>query len=541
MFGPNLPRCAGRSRRTYFPQPLAFVQGAFGARPAAVEVAYPDAVSLAEAHAGRRDLRPKRTAAGATVGRAGDCAFRPEPERAVKPDGRGRLMFQKVLIANRGEIAVRIVRACQELSIPTVAVYSDADRESLHVRLADESICIGPASSRESYLAIPRLISAAEITNADAIHPGYGFLAENAQFAEVVESSGLTFIGPAPDAIRRMGDKSVAKSTMKAAGVPVLPGSDGVIESAEAALALAASVGYPVILKAKDGGGGKGMRVVESAEDLERQFQMAGTEAAAAFGSGALYLEKYLTAPRHVEIQLLGDHHGNAVHLFERDCSIQRRHQKLVEESPSPGLPEATRRAMGEVARRGALQIGYRGLGTMEFLLDQDGSFYFMEMNTRLQVEHPVTEFVTGLDLVKLQIKVAAGERIPFLQEEVRQTGHSMECRINAESPYQGFRPCPGKVTAFHAAGGPGVRIDSHVYAGYTIPPHYDSMIAKLITYGADREEAIQRMARALRESVVEGVDTTIPYHLDILADPDFRAGRVDTRFVERKQAVVTT
>jgi len=314
-----------------------------------------------------------------------------------------------------------------------------------------------------------------------------------------------------------------------------------VIESAEAALALAASVGYPVILKAKDGGGGKGMRVVESAEDLERQFQMAGTEAAAAFGSGALYLEKYLTAPRHVEIQLLGDHHGNAVHLFERDCSIQRRHQKLVEESPSPGLPEATRRAMGEVARRGALQIGYRGLGTMEFLLDQDGSFYFMEMNTRLQVEHPVTEFVTGLDLVKLQIKVAAGERIPFLQEEVRQTGHSMECRINAESPYQGFRPCPGKVTAFHAAGGPGVRIDSHVYAGYTIPPHYDSMIAKLITYGADREEAIQRMARALRESVVEGVDTTIPYHLDILADPDFRAGRVDTRFVERKQAVVTT
>ncbi len=442
-------------------------------------------------------------------------------------------MFGKVLIANRGEIAVRIIRACQELGVSTVAVYSDADRDSLHVKIADESICIGPAPSRESYLSVTRILSAAQISNADAIHPGYGFLAENAQFAEAVESSGMTFIGPSPDSIRTMGDKAVAKSTMKAAGVPVLPGSDGTVDTVASAIELAERVGYPVILKAKDGGGGKGMRVVNEAEDLERQYQMAQTEAAAAFGNGALYLEKYLRAPRHIEIQLVGDSFGHAVHLFERDCSIQRRHQKLLEESPSPGLDPRTRETMGRVACEGALAIGYRGLGTMEFLLDADGSYYFMEMNTRLQVEHPVTEMVTGIDVVKLQIRIAAGEPIPFTQDDVVLRGHAIECRINAESPQFSFRPCPGTVTGFHIAGGFGIRLDSHVYTGYTIPPYYDSMIAKLIAHGRDRDEAIARMARALRESVIEGVDTTIPYHRAILSDPDFRAGKVDTRFVE--------
>jgi acetyl-CoA carboxylase, biotin carboxylase subunit len=446
-------------------------------------------------------------------------------------------MLKKVLIANRGEIAVRIIRACQELGISTIAVYSDADRDSLHVRLADEAICIGPAPSRESYLSVTSIMSAAQITNADSIHPGYGFLAENYQFAEAVESSGLTFIGPTPDSIRIMGDKAVAKTTMKQAGVPVLPGSDGVVDSAAAALDLAAEVGYPVIMKAKDGGGGKGMRVVATPSDLERQFQMAQTEATAAFGSGALYLEKYLQAPRHIEIQLVGDTQGKVVHLYERDCSIQRRHQKLLEESPSPGLDPRTRLAMGRLACEGARKIRYRGLGTMEFLLDSDGSYYFMEMNTRLQVEHPVTEMVTGLDVVKLQIRVAAGEPIPFTQEDVVQRGHAIECRINAESPAQGFRPCPGTVSTFHIAGGPGVRLDSHVYAGYVIPPHYDSMMAKIITHGADRPEAIARMTRALRESVIEGVDTTIPYHLEILSDPSFVAGVVDTHFVEKRKA----
>ncbi len=442
-------------------------------------------------------------------------------------------MFTKILVANRGEIAVRIIRACQELGVATVAVYSDADRDSLHVRMADEGICIGPAPSRESYLNVTRVMSAAQISNADAIHPGYGFLAENHQFAEAVETSGLTFIGPAPESIRVMGDKSIAKATMKAAGVPVVPGSEGTVDDVAVALVLAERIGYPIILKAKDGGGGKGMRVVSAPEELERQYQTAQNEAAAAFGNGALYLEKYLRAPRHIEIQLAGDTAGRVVHFFERDCSIQRRHQKLLEETPSPGLNLQTREAMGRVACEGAGAIGYRGLGTMEFLLDQDGSYYFMEMNTRLQVEHPVTEMVTGIDLVKLQIRIAAGEPIPFGQSDIVQRGHAIECRINAESPHQGFRPCPGTVTGFHISGGFGIRLDSHVYAGYAIPPHYDSMIAKLIAHGRDREEAVARMSRALRESVIEGIDTTIPYHRAILSDPDFLAGRFDTRFVE--------
>jgi acetyl-CoA carboxylase, biotin carboxylase subunit len=446
-------------------------------------------------------------------------------------------MFRKVLIANRGEIAVRIIRACQELGVPTVAVYSEPDEESLHVRLADESVCIGPAPSRESYLAVTRILSAADITKADAIHPGYGFLAENAQFAEATAASGLTFIGPSAESIRLMGDKSVAKKTMTAAGVPVLPGSKGTVDDVPAAQALAETVGYPVILKAKDGGGGKGMRVVSSPDDLERQYQLAQNEAAAAFGNGALYLEKYLQAPRHVEIQVVGDRFGNALHFFERDCSIQRRHQKLIEESPSPGLDPATRAEMGRVACAGVKRIGYLGLGTMEFLLDRDGSFYFMEMNTRLQVEHPVTEMVVSRDLVKLQLQVAAGEEIPFTQEEVELRGHAIECRINAENPAQGFRPCPGKVTAFHIAGGPGIRLDSHVVVGYTIPPHYDSLIGKLIAHGADRREAIARMLRALRESVISGVDTTIPFHREIMADPEFIAGDFDTHFLERRKA----
>jgi acetyl-CoA carboxylase, biotin carboxylase subunit len=445
-------------------------------------------------------------------------------------------MFGKVLVANRGEIALRVIRACRELGIGTVAVYSEADRDSLHVLLADQSVCIGPAAGRESYLAPTRVISAAIITGAEAIHPGYGFLSENARFAEMVEGSGLTFVGPTADSIRTMGDKSEAKATMKRAGVPILPGSDGVLDSAAQARALADSVGYPVILKARDGGGGKGMRVVQEAGELERLFLTAQTEAAAAFGNGALYLEKFLRRTRHVEIQVLGDGRGEAIHLFERDCSIQRRHQKLIEESPSPGLAPAVREAMGRTAREGARRISYRGAGTMEFLLDEDGSFYFMEMNTRLQVEHPVTEMLTGLDLVKMQLRVAAGDPLPLTQQEVRTAGHAIECRINAESPAMGFRPSPGRVTRFRAPGGPGVRVDSHLYEGYVVPSHYDSLVAKIIAHGTDRSEAVARMHRALTETSIEGIDTTIPFHLEILNDPEFLAGRVDTGFVERRQ-----
>jgi acetyl-CoA carboxylase, biotin carboxylase subunit len=445
-------------------------------------------------------------------------------------------MFSKVLVANRGEIALRVIRACRDLGIATVAVHSEVDRESLHVILADESICIGPPPGRQSYLDPVRLISAANITGAEAIHPGYGFLSENADFAEMVEKQGLVFVGPSPDSIRTMGNKSQARATMKAAGVPILPGSDGVVETAAQAQALADSIGYPVILKARDGGGGKGMRVVQKGAELERLFQTAQGEAAAAFGNGALYVEKYLLRTRHVEIQLVGDGRGAAIHLYERDCSMQRRHQKLMEESPSPGLDPATREAMGRTAREGARRIAYRGAGTMEFLLDEDGSFYFMEMNTRLQVEHPVTEMVTGLDLVKMQLLVASGEPLPVTQEQVRSVGHALECRINAESPAHGFRPSPGRIRRYRAPGGPGVRVDSHLYEGYTVPPQYDSLVAKIITHGADRTEAIARMRGALSEMVIDGIETTIPFHQEILADSEFLAGRVDTRFVERRQ-----
>jgi len=443
-------------------------------------------------------------------------------------------MFRKILIANRGEIAVRVIRACREMGIATVAVYSEADRDSWHARLADESICIGPAASRESYLSPARILSAASISHAEAIHPGYGFLSENPQFAEMVESSGIAFIGPSADSIRQMGDKSEAKAQMKAAGVPILPGSDGVVPDAAAALALADGIGYPVILKARDGGGGKGMRVISSRTDLPRLFETAQAEAAAAFGNGALYLERYLQTTRHVEIQLMADTHGNVIHLFERDCSIQRRHQKLVEESPSPGLDPRTRAEMGRVACEGAKRIGYRGAGTMEFLLDPDGSFYFMEMNTRLQVEHPVTEMVTGLDLVKLQIEVAAGERLPLGQAEVRQSGHAIECRINAEDPSHGFRPSPGMITSLHVPGGMGVRVDTHVYTQYLLPPNYDSLIAKLIVHAPTREEAIIRMQRALDEFIVEGISTTIPLHKQILSEENFRSGNINTSYIEQ-------
>ncbi len=444
-------------------------------------------------------------------------------------------MFRKILIANRGEIALRVIRACRELGITSVAVYSEADADSLHVRCADESVCIGPAKSRDSYLNIPRIVSSAQITNAEGIHPGYGFLAENAQFAEACEASGITFIGPPVQAIRSMGDKAIARSLMRESGVPILPGSQGVLESAEEAAAVAAGIGYPVILKAKDGGGGKGMRVVASPDEIERLYTTAQAEARAAFGSEAMYLEKYLVRPRHIEIQVVGDKSGNVVHLGERDCSIQRRHQKLVEEAPSPAMTPKLRRQMGATAVQGAQRIGYYSLGTIEFLFDEaSGDFYFMEMNTRLQVEHPVTEMITGLDLVKLQIRIAAGENLPFDQSGVEFRGHAIECRINAENPDLGFRPSPGQVTGFHLSGGPGTRIDSHLTAGATVSPHYDSMVAKLIVHGADRQEALARMTRALFESRIEGIDTTVGFHLSLMGNPEFRAGRYDTGFLER-------
>jgi acetyl-CoA carboxylase, biotin carboxylase subunit len=448
-------------------------------------------------------------------------------------------MFRKILIANRGEVALRVIRACRELGITSVAVFSEADAESLHVQLADESVCIGPPKSRDSYLNIPQIMSAAQITNADGIHPGYGFLAENAQFAEACGASGITFIGPPVHAIRNMGDKAIARTLMRESGVPVLPGSQGVLESAEEAAVVAREIGYPVILKAKDGGGGKGMRVVNDPEDIERLYTTAQTEAQAAFNSGAMYLEKFLVRPRHIEIQLVGDMAGNVVHLGERDCSIQRRHQKLVEETPSPALTSEIREQMGQTAVQGARRIGYHSLGTMEFLFDEPtGRFFFMEMNTRLQVEHPVTEIVTGLDLVKLQIRIAAGDPLPFDQSGVSFRGHAIECRINAENPDQGFRPSPGQATYFYLSGGPGTRIDSHLVAGASISPHYDSMVAKLITFGADREEALSRMSRALYESRVEGIETTIKFHRALMENPEFRSGRYDTGLLDRLGAV---
>ena len=442
-------------------------------------------------------------------------------------------MFDKILIANRGEIALRVIRACRELGIRTVAVYSQADRDSLHVRFSDEDICIGPPPSRESYLNIPRIAAAAEITGADAIHPGYGFLAENAEFAEICESTGIIFIGPTADQIRRMGDKAEARRTMIEAGVPVIPGSHGTVDTPEDALAEADRIGYPVMIKAAAGGGGKGMRVAASADVLEKTFGMARNEATAAFNDGRVYLERFVERPKHVEIQILGDMHGNLVHLGERDCSIQRRHQKLIEESPSPAISRATRAAMGEAAIRAGRAIDYSNAGTVEFLLARSGEFYFMEMNTRIQVEHPVTEMVTGTDLVKEQIRSAAGERLR-LDQAPDLDGHSIECRINAEDPEHDFRPSPGLITAFHAPGGPGIRIDTHVYAGYSVPPYYDSLLGKLIAHGRTREEALGRAYQALEEFIIEGVKTTIPFLRTVLRHPDFVAGQVDTGFLER-------
>jgi acetyl-CoA carboxylase, biotin carboxylase subunit len=447
-------------------------------------------------------------------------------------------MFRKVLIANRGEIALRVIRACRELGIRTVAVYSEADRESLHVRFADEDVCIGPPPSRESYLNIPRIIAAAEITGAEAIHPGYGFLAENAEFAEICDHSGLTFIGPSADAIRQMGDKAVARATMIAEGVPVVPGSEGAIDDPDRALKVAHEIGFPVLIKAAAGGGGKGMRVAPDETTFLKAFQAAQNEAQAAFGDGTVYLEKYLAKPRHIEIQILGDKHGRICHLGERECSIQRRHQKLIEESPSPAVSEKLRARMGAAAVKAAKAIGYHSAGTIEFLLDEDGKFYFMEMNTRIQVEHPVTELVTGVDLIKEQILVAAGER-HSLPDKGPPTlnGHALECRINAEDPAHDFRPSPGQITIWHAPGGPGVRVDSHAYQGYRVPPYYDSLLAKLIVHGRDRQESIVRARLALESFIVEGVKTTIPFLLDLLHDPAVVAGDVDTKFLERRMA----
>ncbi len=440
-------------------------------------------------------------------------------------------MFKKILIANRGEIALRIIRTCREMGIKTVAVYSTADRESLHVKFADEAVCIGKPAGSESYLNIPNIIAAAEITNADAIHPGYGFLAENAKFAEICGKNGIKFIGPTPDQIRSMGDKITAKETMIRAGVPVVPGGEGLLESVEEAKSLAKVIGYPVILKATAGGGGKGMRVVWAEEDLERNYNMAKTEAAASFKNDGIYMEKFVEEPRHIEIQVAGDRYGTVCHLSERDCSIQRRHQKLVEESPSPFMTPELRQAMGEAACKAASAIGYESVGTIEFLVDKHRNFYFMEMNTRIQVEHCVTEEVTNFDLIKEQILIAMGEKISGHNYEPQM--HAIECRINAEDPYNDFRPSPGKITILHQPGGHGIRIDSHVYAGYVIPPYYDSMIAKIIAVARTREEAINTMSRALSEYVIEGVKTTIPFHQQLMRDENFRSGNFTTKFLE--------
>jgi acetyl-CoA carboxylase, biotin carboxylase subunit len=440
-------------------------------------------------------------------------------------------MFKKILIANRGEIALRIIRTCKEMDIKTVAVYSTADRESLHVRFADEAVCIGSASSKDSYLNIPRIISAAEITNADAIHPGYGFLSENAEFSAVCQEYGIKFIGPTPDMIRAMGDKITAKETMIKAGVPCIPGSEGLLESIEQGIELAKKIKFPVIVKATAGGGGKGMRIINSEEEFAKAWDDAKREAAASFGNDGLYLEKFVEEPRHIEIQVVGDQYGKACHLSERDCSIQRRHQKLVEETPSPVVTQELRDRMGEAAIKGAKAINYEGVGTIEFLVDKHGDFYFMEMNTRIQVEHPITEEVTDYDLIKEQIKVAAG--VPISGNNYYPNLFAMECRINAEDPANGFRPSPGKITNIHMPGGHGIRIDSHVYSGYTIPPNYDSMIAKLIVSGQSREEVITRMKRALSEFVIEGIKTTIPFHLKLMDNAVFRSGKFTTKFLE--------
>ncbi len=439
-------------------------------------------------------------------------------------------MFKKILIANRGEIALRVIRTCREMGIRTVAIYSTADQDSLHVRFADEAVCIGPPPSRLSYLNIPSIIAAAEITNADAIHPGYGFLSENAEFSRICDEYQIKFIGPSPEMINKMGDKATARATMQAAGVPTVPGSDGLVGTIDEGLAIAKKIGYPIILKATAGGGGKGMRIVHDASGFKKAWDDAKRESGSAFGNDALYLEKFVEEPRHIEIQIVGDHTGRACHLSERDCSIQRRHQKLVEETPSPFMTPELRDKMGKAAIAGAEAIGYEGAGTIEFLVDKHRNFYFMEMNTRIQVEHPITEEVTSYDLIKEQIKVAAG--IEISGNNYYPKMHAIECRINAEDPAQGFRPSPGLITNLHMPGGHGVRIDSHIYAGYTIPPNYDSMIAKLIVSGQSREEAITRMSRALQEFIIEGIKTTIPFHIKLMNDPKFRKGDFTTAFM---------
>jgi acetyl-CoA carboxylase biotin carboxylase subunit len=445
-------------------------------------------------------------------------------------------MFSKIIVANRGEIALRVMRACKELGIPTVAVHSEADEDALHVKFADEAVCVGPAPGGASYLNVKAILSAAEVTGAEALHPGYGFLAENAEFADICAEHDITFIGPTAQMMRMMGDKATAREMMSRAGVPIIPGTDGIVPDVERARAAADGIGYPVMIKASAGGGGKGMRVANDPEELAANFVVASGEAEAAFGNGDIYLEKLIVEPRHIEFQILGDSHGNVVHLGERDCSIQRRHQKLIEESPSPAVTPELRARMGAAAVKGAKEIGYASAGTIEFLLDARGDFYFMEMNTRIQVEHPVTELVTGVDLIKEQIRIAAGETLPLTQERLALRGHAVECRINAEDPDRNFAPHPGKVTDFYVPGGPGIRVDTHVYAGYTIPPHYDSMIAKLLAHGNTREEAIARMKRALEEFVIVGVATTIPFHSEMMVDSDFVAGTFDTGTLERKR-----
>ncbi len=446
------------------------------------------------------------------------------------------MKFQKILIANRGEIAVRIIRACREMGISTVAIYSEADRDSLHVRLADEAYCVGPTLSKDSYLNLTNLMSVATLTECDAVHPGYGFLAENADFAEICESCNITFIGPSPDAINRMGDKSEAKRTMQQAGVPVIPGSDGIVEDLDEAVKIAREIGYPIIIKATAGGGGKGIRLAENEESLVKQMTNAQQEAEKAFGNGGVYLEKFLTGMKHVEVQIIADRHGNAVHLGERDCSVQRRRQKLVEEAPCPVLSPELREKMGAAAVRAAKAVNYSGAGTLEFLLGQDGQFYFMEMNTRIQVEHPVTEMVTGVDLIQEMIRVAEGNPLSFKQEEVEINGWSIECRINAEDPERNFMPSPGKINFYLAPGGPGVRVDSGAYPGYTISPYYDSMIAKLIVWAPTREEAIAKMKRALDEFAIDGIHTTIPFHLRLLNHETFVRGDFDIKFLEENE-----
>lgn len=443
-------------------------------------------------------------------------------------------MFSKILIANRGEIALRIIRACKELGISTVAVYSEVDRDSLHVRFADEAVCIGRASSTESYLNIPAIISAAEITDVEAIHPGYGFLSENAHFAEICESCKIHFIGPTPQTIRMMGDKITAKETARKAGVPLTPGGNGIVNTTEEALAIAKQIKYPVIIKATAGGGGKGMRVCHNDVTLLSSLKLAQAEAEKNFKNPDVYIEKYLTDPRHVEFQILADYHGNIIHLGERDCSVQRRHQKLIEESPSPALSEKLRKRMGEAAVKAAKAANYRGVGTVEFLLDKNEDFFFMEMNTRIQVEHPVTELVTGLDLIKEQIKAACGEKLKLRQEDIKISGHSIECRINAEDPDNNFIPCPGKIEQLNLPGGPGVRVDTHIYSGYKISPYYDSMVAKLIVHGRDRREAIRIMRRALDEFYISPIKTTIPLHMQIMNNTHFVKGQISTHFLEK-------